>query len=65
MNSIVFSYVLLVIAFCLLGYYGIGFVLKIWNKSQKQKADKTSSQFEEMFIFLKKEVVVTLYIVTP
>ncbi len=65
MNPIVFSYILLVIAFCLLGYYGVGFLLKKWNETQKQKAEKTSSQFEEMFIFLKREVIVTLYIVTP
>ena len=65
MNSIVFSYILLIITFCLFGYYGVDFLLKKWNETQKQKAEKTSSQFEEMFIFLKKEVVVTLYIVTP
>jgi len=65
MNSIVFSYILLIVAFCLLGYYGVGFLLKKWNQTQKDKAEKTSSQFEEMFIFLKREVIVTLYIVTP
>jgi len=65
MNSIVFSYILLIVAFCLLGHYGVGFLLKKWNQTQKDKADKTSSQFEEMFIFLKKEVIVTLYIITP
>ena len=65
MNSIVFSYILLIVAFCLFGYYGVGFLLKKWNETQKDKAEKTSSQFEEMFIFLKKEVIVTLYIITP
>lgn len=65
MNSIVFSYILLIVSFCLFGYYGVGFLLKKWNETQKQKAEKTTSQFEEMFIFLKREVIVTLYIVTP
>ena len=65
MNSIVFSYILLIVAFCLFGYYGVGFLLKKWNETQKDKAEKTSSQFEEMFIFLKKKVIVTLYIITP
>ena len=64
-STIVFSYVLLILAFCLLGYYGVGYLLKKWNEIQKKKAEKTSTQFEEMFIFLKKEVLATIYVVVP
>ena len=65
MSFIIIAYILLILAFCLLGHYGVGFLLKKWDEIQKKKAEKTSSQFEEMFIFLKKEVLTTLYIVTP
>ena len=65
MGPIVFSYILLVLAFCSFGYYGVGFILKKWDEAQKKKAEKASSQFEEMFIFLKKEVLTTLYVVIP
>jgi len=65
MGLIVFSYILLILAFCLLGRYGVGFLLKKWDEIQKKKAEKTSSQFEEMFIFLKKDTLTTLYVVTP
>jgi len=65
MGLIVFSYILLILAFCLLGHYGVGFLLKKWDEIQKKKAEKTSSQFEEMFIFLKKDTLTTLYVVTP
>lgn len=65
MNLLIIGYILLILAFCLLGHYGVGFLLKKWDEIQKKKAEKTSSQFEEMFIFLKKEVLTTLYIVTP
>jgi len=65
MSSMIFSYILLILAFCLLGHYGVGFLLKKWNEIQKKKAAKSSSQFEEMFIFLKKEVLATLYVVIP
>jgi len=65
MGPIVLSYILLILAFCLLGHYGVGFLLKKWDEIQKKKAEKTSSQFEEMFIFLKKEVLATLYVVIP
>ena len=65
MSSIVFSYILLILAFCLLGYYGVGYLLKKWSEVQKKKAEKTSTQFEEMFIFLKKEALATIYVVVP
>lgn len=65
MNIIAFGYLLLALAFCLLGYYGIGFLLKIWNDIQKKKAEKASSQLENMFIFLKKEALTALYVATP
>jgi len=65
MGLIVFSYILLTLAFCSFGYYGVGFLLKRWEEIQKKKAEKTSSQFEEMFIFLRKEVLATLYVIIP
>ncbi len=65
MNSIVFSYLLLILAFCFLGYYLGGFLFKKWDEIQKEKAEKAISQFGEMFIFLKKEVLAILYVVIP
>jgi len=65
MDSIVFSYLLLILAFCFLGYYLGGFLFKKWDEIQKEKAEKTSSQFGEMFIFLKKETLAILYVVIP
>jgi len=65
MNLLILGYILLILAFCLLGYYVGGFLLKRWDEIQKKKAEKTSFQFEEMFIFLRKEVLATLYVVIP
>jgi len=65
MSFVIIGYILLILAFCLLGYYGGGLLLKRWDEIQKKKAEKTSFQFEEMFIFLKKEVLATLYVVIP
>ncbi len=65
MNSLILGYILLIAAFAILAYYGIGFFLKRWDQAQKKKAEKDSAQLEEMFIFLRKEILVTLYVVVP
>ncbi|MFH1519355.1 MAG: type II secretion system F family protein [Candidatus Omnitrophota bacterium] len=65
MNSLVLGYILLIAAFAILAYYGIGFFLKSWDQAQKKKAEKASAQLEEMFIFFRKDILVTLYIVVP
>lgn len=65
MSLLIIGYILLILAFCLLGYYGIGFLLKEWGEIQKKRAEKASSQFEKMFVFFKKETLVTFYVAVP
>lgn len=61
----ILPYLLLLAAFGIFAYYGVGFLLKKWDEAQKKKAEKTASEFEEMFIFLRKKMIVSLYIVLP
>ncbi len=65
MNPLIFGYILLAVSFGILAYYGVGFLLKKWDQAQKKQAEQSASQFEEMFIFLRREVMVILYIVIP
>ena len=65
MNSLILGYILLIVAFAILSYYGVGFFLKRWHQTQKKKADKATTQLEKMFIFLRKDILVTLYVVIP
>ncbi|MDD3296149.1 MAG: type II secretion system F family protein [Candidatus Omnitrophica bacterium] len=60
-----FAYILLLISFMILSYYGVTFLLKRWDIAQRGKADKTASQFEEMFLFVRKKVLIRLYIIAP
>jgi len=65
MNPLIIAYILLVFSCCLIAYYGIGFLLKKWEELQKKKAEESATKFEEMFIFLRKEVLVSMYIAIP
>jgi tight adherence protein B len=64
-SSIFFAYFLLLASFCIISYYGITFLLKKWDEAQQRKAEKTASQFEEMFIFVRKKILIRLYIIIP
>ncbi|MBD3263844.1 MAG: hypothetical protein GF375_01925 [Candidatus Omnitrophica bacterium] len=61
----VIAYILLLASFVILSYYGVTFLLNKWEEAQKRKAEDTASQFEEMFIFLHRRMLVVLYIVVP
>jgi tight adherence protein B len=62
---IIFSYLLLLLAFAVLSYWGTGLILKKWDEAQQKKAEQTASQFEEMFIFLRPQTLIIFYIVLP
>jgi len=59
------AYLILIAAIGIFSYYGIEYLLKRWNEAQQKKAEQTASQFEEMFIFLKKRVIIFIYIIVP
>ena len=61
----VFAYILLLASFAILAYYGVTFFLKKWDEAQQRKAEKTASRYEEMFIFLRKRIIIALYIIIP
>lgn len=56
-----FGYALLVAAILILSYYGITIALKKYDEAQKKKAEEASAQFEEMFIFLNKRMLLFLF----
>ncbi len=59
------AYFLLLAAVLIFAYYGITYFSKRWDESQKKKAEQTASQFEEMFLFVKKKFIVYLFIIFP
>lgn len=61
----IFAYILLIVSFAIFCFYGISFLLKKWDVSQRSKVEKTASQFEEMFVFLRRKVLVRIYLVIP
>lgn len=65
MNSLFLAYILLAVAFAVIAYYGVGFLLKKWEKAQEKQAEDTVSHLEEMFVFLRKKVLIALYIIIP
>jgi len=62
---VLFGYFLLVVAFGIFAFYGAGFLIKKWDEAQKKKAERTASQFEEMFIFVRKRILILFYIILP
>ncbi|MFH1771315.1 MAG: type II secretion system F family protein [Candidatus Omnitrophota bacterium] len=62
---IFFAYGLLLLSICIICYYGVTFLLKRFDRAQQSKAEKTAAQFEEMFLFLRKEALIVLYIFVP
>ena len=61
----ILAYILLLISLGIISYSGLNFLLKRWDEAQQRKASKTASQFEEMFVFIKKKSLAILYIVVP
>ncbi|MFA5271144.1 MAG: type II secretion system F family protein [Candidatus Omnitrophota bacterium] len=59
--TLFFGYALLVVAILIFSYYGITIALKRYDEAQKKKADEASAQFEEMFIFLNKRMLLFLF----
>jgi len=55
------GYFLLVVAILIFSYYGITIALKKYDEAQKKKAEEASAQFEEMFIFLNKRMLLFLF----
>jgi tight adherence protein B len=56
-----FGYALLTLAILIFSYYGITIALKKYDEAQKRKAEEASEQFEQMFIFLNKRVLLFLF----
>ena len=46
-------------------FYGVNIMSRKWEASQKKSAEKTASQFEQMFLFIRKKILVRLYIAIP
>lgn len=61
----VLAYIFLLASLSILCYYGVQFILEKWDVAQKKKTEKTASQFENMFVFIKKKTVLRLYIIVP
>ena len=59
--SLLFGYTLLVVAILIFSYYGITFALRRYDEAQKKKAEEASAQFEEMFIFLNKRMLLFIF----
>ncbi|MDD4294781.1 MAG: type II secretion system F family protein [Candidatus Omnitrophica bacterium] len=59
------SFGFLVIGFCLAMYNIMNVLSERWDKAQESKTEKTASQFEEMFIFLDKKILLRIYLVIP
>lgn len=59
------AYIFLLISLSILCYYGVQFILEKWDVAQKRKTEKTASQFEEMFVFVRKKFIFRLYIIAP
>lgn len=62
---VILAYAFILISSIIFTSYGVPFLLRKWDEAQKKKAEKTTSQFEEMFIFLKKPALIALYILVP
>jgi len=61
----VLAYLLLLASLGIVSYQGINFFLKRWDQAQAKKANKTASQFEEMFIFVRKRMLILMYVLVP
>ncbi len=62
---VIFGFIFLVAAVGVIGFFGVNLMGKRWETAQQKTAEKTASQFEEMFLFIRKPVLMRLYIVIP
>jgi tight adherence protein B len=62
---IIFAFLLLLVSIAIVAFHGVNLFMKKWDEAQQSKADRTSSQLEEMFVFVRKKVLIVLYIVIP
>ena len=62
---IIIAFIFLIVSIACLSYFGVNILLKRWDEAQKSKADHTTSQLEEMFVFVRRKVLIILYIVIP
>jgi tight adherence protein B len=62
---IIFAFLLLFVSIAIVAFHGVNLFMKKWDEAQQSKADRTSSQLEEMFVFVRKKVLIVLYIVIP
>ena len=59
------AFIILVVAITMIAIQGVNFLTKKWDEAQQSKAVQTASQLEEMFVFVRKKVLIILYIVIP
>jgi tight adherence protein B len=59
------AFILLLASISIVAFHGVNLLTKKWDEAQQSKADKTTSQLEEMFVFVRKKVLIVLYIVIP
>jgi len=62
---IIVALLLLLVSVVIIATYGVNLFVKKWDEAQQSKADKTASQLEEMFVFVRKRVLLVLYILIP
>ncbi|MDD5071082.1 MAG: type II secretion system F family protein [Candidatus Omnitrophica bacterium] len=58
-------YFFLIVALSILCYYGVNSLLKRWDTAQQTKAQETAGKLENMFLFVKKDMLSRIYIVIP
>ena len=64
-SYIILAYLLLLAGVGIFSFYGVGIMIRTWDSAQRKRAERTASHFEEMFIFIRRRVVVFLYIILP
>lgn len=61
---LIVGYLLLTIAILIFSYYGISIALKKYDEAQKKRAEEATAQFEQMFIFLNKRMLMFMFPIT-
>jgi tight adherence protein B len=62
---VILALVALTASLGIFAFYGVKIMSRKWEASQKKSAEKTASQFEQMFLFIRKKILVRLYIAIP
>ncbi len=61
---LIIGYLLLTVAILIFAYYGVSLALKKYDEVQKKRAETASAQFEQMFIFLNRKMLMFLFPIT-